>query len=242
LALDATGRLLDVGCGPGILTVKLASHFAEAIGLDADREMLTEADTCARVAGLTNVRWVHARAEELPLDLGAFNVVSFGQSFHWLDRERVAAIVLEMLLPGGALVYVSDVKEAAEDRHELPNPTPPYAEITALVHRYLGPVRRAGQSLCRQSSPNDEEEVLARAGYAGPERLRVPADGPLTRQSDDVVAWVFSLSSSAPHLFGEELGRFETDLRRLLDERSPSGWFADQPTDTDVRIWRTQRN
>jgi len=32
LGLDGSGRLLDVGCGPGILTVRLAGLFKEAVG------------------------------------------------------------------------------------------------------------------------------------------------------------------------------------------------------------------
>src|SRR6476469_727102 len=40
LGLDGTGRLLDVGCGPGILTLRLARLFDGAIGLDPDPDML----------------------------------------------------------------------------------------------------------------------------------------------------------------------------------------------------------
>ena len=40
--LDGTGRLLDVGCGPGVLTVRLAHLFAHAVGLDPDAGMLAE--------------------------------------------------------------------------------------------------------------------------------------------------------------------------------------------------------
>ena len=41
-------------------------------------------------------------------DSGSFRVATFAQSFHWMDRDRVAALVLEMLEPGGALVHISD--------------------------------------------------------------------------------------------------------------------------------------
>ena len=43
LGLDGAGRLLDVGCGPGVLAIELAGRFAEAIGLDPDADMLAEA-------------------------------------------------------------------------------------------------------------------------------------------------------------------------------------------------------
>ena len=32
--LDGNGRLLDVGCGPGVLTVRLAHLFTQTVGLD----------------------------------------------------------------------------------------------------------------------------------------------------------------------------------------------------------------
>ena len=43
LGLDGSGRLLDVGCGPGSLTLLLAPWFEQATGVDADRDMLAEA-------------------------------------------------------------------------------------------------------------------------------------------------------------------------------------------------------
>jgi cyclopropane fatty-acyl-phospholipid synthase-like methyltransferase len=42
LGLDGGDRLLDVGCGPGILTIELADCFTHVIGLDPDAEMLAE--------------------------------------------------------------------------------------------------------------------------------------------------------------------------------------------------------
>jgi len=40
--LDETKRLLDVGCGPGVLAVELAPLVAQAVGLDPDADMLAE--------------------------------------------------------------------------------------------------------------------------------------------------------------------------------------------------------
>jgi SAM-dependent methyltransferase len=242
LGLDGRGRLIDVGCGPGILTLTLAHLFTEAVGVDPDPGMLTESARRATEAGIVNVRWVQSRAEDLAADLGPFRVATFGQSFHWMDRARVAAIAYDMLDLGGAFVHVSDVKESSAARSEqLPHPEPPYAAIRQLVGWYLGDVRRAGKGWLRQGTPDNEAAVLSAAGFEGPTCLRVPAAGVLVRSVADIVAWTYSLSSSAPHLFGYDLRAFESDLRQLLGDASPSGQFAERPPDTEVVIWRTSR-
>ena len=92
--------------------------------------------------------------------------------------------------------------------------------------------------MLRHGTPDDEAAVLREAGLVDPEYLRVPAGDVLVRSVDDVVAWVYSMSGSAPHLFGDRLLVFDTDLRRLLDEASPSGLFAERAPDTEVFVWR----
>jgi SAM-dependent methyltransferase len=241
LALDGQGRLLDVGCGPGVVTLPLAPLFTEAIGIDPDPGMLAEGARRATDAGVENITWVRARAEDLPAGLGRFRVATFAQSFHWMDRDRVAALVLEMLEPGGAVVHISDFKgDEARDHTDdkLPHASPPYQAIRELIRDYLGPVRRAGQGLLRYGSPDGEAIVLRNAGFQDPEHVRIPAGGVRVRDVDDIVAWVYSLSGSAPHLFGNRLEEFEVDLRHLLHDVAPSGLFAERPPDTEVFIWR----
>ncbi|MGH3603146.1 MAG: class I SAM-dependent methyltransferase [Pseudonocardiaceae bacterium] len=118
LGIDDFGRLLDVGCGPGSLTLLLAPHFAEAIGIDADIDMLAEAARLAEEKRIHNVSWRHMRGEDLPADLSPVQVVTFAQSFHWMDRSRVAAAVRGLLVPGGALVHVHATT------HQVLTPTP----------------------------------------------------------------------------------------------------------------------
>ncbi|MFH8561768.1 class I SAM-dependent methyltransferase [Streptomyces sp. NPDC017988] len=240
LALDGRGRLLDVGCGPGTLTLLLAPFFGEVVGVDPDREMIAEAGRQATRRGVAHkARWVRARAEELAPDLGQFTAAVFGQSFHWMDRERVAATIRDLLGPGGALVHVCDLKTESRGVYGLPHPAVPYEAIAELVRHYLGPVRRAGQGVLTQGTPGGEREILTRAGFSGPRRHVVPGGQALERTQDDVVAWVFSMSFSAPHLFGPHRDAFEAALRELLRQASPRGRFSERGPSTEVLVWRT---
>lgn len=77
------------------------------------------------------LKWVQARAEDLPAGLGTFTVAAFGQSFHWMNRDLVAATIRDMLRPGGAMVHISDVKTETRSVDGLPYPAVPYAFDTA---------------------------------------------------------------------------------------------------------------
>jgi SAM-dependent methyltransferase len=239
LDLDGRGRLLDVGCGPGTLALSLAHLFGEVVGVDPDAGMIAEAGRGATERGVAEkARWVRARAEELPAGLGTFTVATFGQSFHWMDRDLVAATVRDMLRPGGALVHIADLKTETRTVEGLPHPAVPYAALEELVRQYLGPVRRAGQSLLPHGTPGNEAAVYARAGLDGAQRHVVPGGQALERTGDDVVAWVFSLSYAAPHLFGPRRDDFEADVRRLLRDVSPQGRFSERGPSTEVFVWR----
>ena len=126
LGLDGRGRLVDVGCGPGTLALSLAHLFREIVGVDPDSGMIAEAERGAAERGVTGkAQWVRARAEDLPAGLGTFTVATFGQSFHWMDRDLVAATVKDMLQSGGALVHISDLKTETRAVDGLPHPAVP---------------------------------------------------------------------------------------------------------------------
>ncbi|MFF1398165.1 class I SAM-dependent methyltransferase [Streptomyces sp. NPDC058287] len=245
LKLDGRGRLIDVGCGPGVIALSLAHLFSEIVGVDPDRGMVAEATREAAERGVAGkARWVRARAEDLPAGLGTFDVATFAQSFHWMDRDLVAVTIKGMLKTGGVLAHISDLRTERETGTGmrilggLPHPAAPCAAIDELVKEYLGPVRRAGRGVLPHGTPGGEAAVLSRAGFSGPQRHVVPGGQPLERTADDLVAGVFSMSFSAPHLFGTRRDAFETDLRRLLREASPSGRFSGRQPSTEIFIWR----
>lgn len=238
LGLNGSGRLLDLGCGPGTVALKVARLFEEVVGLDADHEMLVEAERLAAQRGVGNARWVQMRAESLPGGLGQFRVITFAQSFHWMVRDQVAAAMFGMLEPDGVAVHVdSRAQDGVAPPADAPFPAPPEAAIAELLRSYLGPDRRAGQGI-RNTSPGNEAAVLRAAGFVGPEVVVVPDGRVLERAIDEVVAEKLSSSGSAPHLFGERLPEFEAKLRALLLRESPDGRFCVQLPDNHLNIWR----
>jgi SAM-dependent methyltransferase len=239
LDLDGRGRLLDVGCGPGTVALFFAHLFEGVVGLDPDSEMLAEARRAAAEEKTSNASWVQMRAEELPGPLGTFRVITFGQSFHWMDRSRVAAAVREMLEAKSAVVQVDLWHTSPPNQVSASGPYPPIPEaaVDELRRRWLGPDRRAGQGF-RNTSPDGEDAVFQAAGFAPEELVIVPDDRVLERSVDDVVAWVLSTSSTAPHLFGDHLDDFIEELRSLLIDVSPEGRFSVALSDNRLRIRR----
>jgi SAM-dependent methyltransferase len=243
LALDGQGRLLDAGCGPGTVTLRLAPLFEAVVGLDPDRDMLACASRAAAARRVGNAVWVCQRAEALPAGLDSFRVVTFAASFHWMDRPAVASAVAAMLDPGGAVVqvdapgYRADELSAETGPGSLPFPPPPDAALDQLRRRYLGSDRRAGRGI-RNTSPDGEDRVFRQAGFLPAETVIVPDRRAVERTADDLVAGVFSASSTAPHLFGDRQDAYERDVREILAQASPSGRFSLRLPDNILRIWR----
>ena len=92
-ALERGQRVLDVGCGPGTITVDLAARVApgEVVGLDASAAVLELARAAADEAGVANVSFRTGDATALPFEDGSFDVVHAHQVLQHLS-DPVAAL------------------------------------------------------------------------------------------------------------------------------------------------------
>jgi precorrin-6B methylase 2 len=239
LGLDGTGHLLDVGSGPGVLAVQLAPLFERVTAIEPDPEMLAVAREHAATSGVEAIDFIQATAEEIAnLGLPPMRVVSFGQSFHRTDRERVAQAVYGLLERAGAIVLVVHDIDAGPTPPGTGDPPIPHAEVEALITRYLGAERRSGQGPSSRFGSERFEVTLARTGFTAAKTIHVPGRPDITRDVDGVISGYLSMSYAAPHLFGKQLDAFVADLRRLLDARTTTGRFWDWPGDTAVVVAR----
>jgi ubiquinone/menaquinone biosynthesis C-methylase UbiE len=104
-------RVLDVGCGTGQLTARVAAELAPetVVGCDFSRGMLREA--VRRSPGLPCVR---ADAMRLPFRDESFDAVLSTESFHWFPDQDVAlAEFFRVLAPKGRL-FVALINPPAE--------------------------------------------------------------------------------------------------------------------------------
>ena len=102
VGLGPGDRVLDLGCGPGVLARAFSTLAGEVVAMDPEPAMLHVAQ--AYCAELGNVRFVAGSSDDLTLALGRFRLVVMGRSFHWMDRAVTLRRLDSLVEPGGAVV------------------------------------------------------------------------------------------------------------------------------------------
>ena len=237
LELDGSGTLIDVGCGPGILAVQLASLFDHVVGIDPDPDMLEEARRHGARSGAPQIQWVRAGAEDVALlDLPPARLVTFGQSFHWTERDRVTRAVYDLLEPGGSIALITHDIDARPAPTGPGDPSIPDAEVQDLIASYLGPDYRTKYRSPHWSADDRYEPALASSRFGRARTIYAPGRQDVTRDVDGVVSGYLSMSYAAPDRFGDQLEAFLDELRALLRARTTTGRFWDWPGETAIVI------
>lgn len=102
-----SGRVLEIGCGPGRLAIRLADRGLDVTALDVDPAMIRRARRNAERARASRPSFVVGDVGALDLPDASFDlVVSTFSMHHWSNAAQALAEVARVLRPGGtALVW-----------------------------------------------------------------------------------------------------------------------------------------
>lgn len=150
-------RVLDVGCGTGIVARKLALQLGDAVavtGIDASPNMLAVARAASTRDGVT-VDWHEGRAEQLPFAEHSFDLVlsQFALMF-FADRTAALAEMRRVLAERGQVVV--SVWQGL-DRH------PFYQTLHDVIQHRLG--MSALQDIFSLGDADDLRGLVAAAGF-----------------------------------------------------------------------------
>jgi trans-aconitate methyltransferase len=98
LAPQKGEKILDLGCGTGVLTAELASRGANVTGIDRDASMVALAQK-----NYPSIPFFEQDAEHLTIS-GGFDAVFSNAALHWMAVDKVFPQVAEILRPGGRFV------------------------------------------------------------------------------------------------------------------------------------------
>lgn len=156
LALEGHERVLDVGCGTGVLTRRLAARLGNkpcacVVGVDAAAEMIRVARRNA--AGLSNIAFEAALAEQLPFADGSFDRAVSTMFFHHIDaglKVRALNEIRRTLAPGGTAIVV-----------DVTTPTHWFGRACAWAGYYL-----FQQEEIRENIEGKLEEAFTRSSFS----------------------------------------------------------------------------
>jgi SAM-dependent methyltransferase len=208
-------RVLDVGCGTGVVAVTAARLGAQVTGLDLTPALLERARENARIAGV-EVDWREGDVENLPFADDAFDVVlsQFGHMF--APRPAVAvAQMLRVLKPGGTIAFATWPPELFMGR------------MFAITARYAPP---PPPGLAPPPQWGDPKIVGERLGGAVKDivfdrgTMRVPALSPqhfranFEKTAAPVIKVVESLAVGDPARLAEFRGEYEALIAEYHEE------------------------
>jgi ubiquinone/menaquinone biosynthesis C-methylase UbiE len=120
--VNESDDVLDVACGPGLLTCALARHVRSVAGIDLTSEMIRWAKLLAAAKNLSNVVWKTGDASALPYNDHRFTAVITRYSLHHIiDPRAVLAEMVRVCKPGGKIVVIDEYTPPEPERALLFN-------------------------------------------------------------------------------------------------------------------------
>ncbi len=175
---DRKGRLVDLGCGPADICIRLTDELPgwRITGLDAGENMLRRAAEAIERAGKQDgIELRLSRLPETGLEAGSFDVILSNSLLHHLPEPMTLWESVRYLARAGAAVTVMDLRRpASEEQAEAlvrmyATDDPKVLKedfFNSLLAAYtpeeiLGQLQRAGLSMLSLSLPSDRHWIVS---------------------------------------------------------------------------------
>jgi SAM-dependent methyltransferase len=157
--------VLDVGCGPGTITVDMARHVApaELVGLDPSAEVIEAATRDAAEAGVANVAFRVGDVYALDLPDDAFDVVHAHQVLQHIGDPVAALREMRRVCKPGGVVAARDVIYRSFTWFPVDQELARYLEVYCAVHEANGGEPDAGSRMRTWAQAAGFTEIECRA-------------------------------------------------------------------------------
>nr|WP_155885111.1 methyltransferase domain-containing protein [Actinomadura flavalba] len=141
--------VLDVGCGPGTITVEIGARVGDGrvVGVDSAAGVVGEAVRLAAERGAGNVAFEVADVGALPFPDGAFDVVHAHQVLQHVSDPVAALREMRRVARRGGIVAVRDADYGGMIWHPRPPEMEPWRDLYTAVAREAGGEPDAGRRL-----------------------------------------------------------------------------------------------
>jgi ubiquinone/menaquinone biosynthesis C-methylase UbiE len=173
LGLRKEARILEVGCGAGLMSIALARDGYTVDAMDSTSAMLGTTWQNARIQSVENrIRLHHGDLHDLPFEAHTFDLVIAIGVIPWLHSERVAFEEMQRVLkPGGYLLITAD-NDARLIRTLDPASCPLFAPLRKVTKRVMQRFGRWSPAAGFQAKRHDRHEVHRLMNRSGFQELR----------------------------------------------------------------------
>jgi SAM-dependent methyltransferase len=216
LALTKAQALIDLGTGPGLLALGFAPYVGRITGVDPEPAMLAAARKAAgRVS--QNLTLIAGKAEDLPDDIGRFDVVTIGRALHWMDRDLTLERLERLVEPNGVILVCSSVS-AGEGRN-------PWLEDYNAARRAWSNESLWSDSGSAGKTHRDLAGFFRGTRFQAGDVIKVETSHEVSLHN--LARRVMTFSSSSPGVLGDQAEAMVRDVEQRLFPFSRDGFVSE---------------
>jgi SAM-dependent methyltransferase len=212
LKLSRHHALIDLGTGPGLLALGFAPYVGRITGVDPEPEMLAAANEAAARAR-ADLKLIEGKAETLPEEIGAFDIVTIGRALHWMEREPTLARLERLVARDGVIAVCASVS-APDGRNA-------WLDDYDAARRAWSPATLWAESGSAERTHRDLAAFFRGSGLRVADLIRVDTTHEVSVH--DLARRVLTFSSSSPEALGDKVEAMLAEVKARLVPFSRNG-------------------